>query len=143
MDDCLLLYNWVNDKEVRKSAFNTDNISLVNHIEWLKTKLHSDNTYMYILYGDQQPIGQIRLDTDFDKTIISYSIDLKYRGLGYGTLLLKETINKIKRDNLPVRSLIGKVKKDNIGSRRTFMKAGFIEIEKEYYFEYSYMMEHF
>lgn len=133
-NDCELLYQWANDKEVRKNSFNHHLIVYEDHIKWFEDKLRSDNTTIYIFKNIQESIGMLRLEKIDESTmLINYSIDKKYRGQGYATKLL-QTIKKQQVNYI----LVGKVKKDNIGSIRAFEKAGyFMKEELEYQVFYS------
>lgn len=126
-DDCELLYRWTNEEEVRKNSFNTDKINYEDHVKWFMGKLNSLETFIYIFKAnDEYPIGVIRLEKiDEDSMLINFSIDSKYRGLGYATKLLD--LIKIKFEDY---ILVGKVKKGNIGSIRAFQKAGYIMTEE-------------
>jgi len=135
MDDCDLLYNWVNDIDVRKNAFITDIIEYDIHINWLKSKLANKNTFMYICMEDDIPIGQFRIDKDIDKNIdkekkfgiIDFSVGNEFRNKGYGILIL-ETIARIYKDGQFFSDgLVGLVKIENIASQKAFRKTGFSE----------------
>ena len=134
IDDTLILFNWRNDIEARKSSFNINLVKYENHIYWLKTKLDSKDSDIYILENDNKPIGVIRLDNiDNNYKLINFSIDSNCRGQGYASLLLE--IIKIQFDDY---ILVGEVKKDNIGSIKAFQKAGyFMKEELEYLVFYS------
>lgn len=41
-DDIMLLYNWANDNEVRKNAFNSNYIDINVHKKWFEDKLNSE-----------------------------------------------------------------------------------------------------
>lgn len=133
-DDCELLYKWTNDVEVRKNSFNTNKVIYDDHIKWFMSKLNSKDTFIYIFENKQEPIGVIRLEKiDKELMLINYSIDIKHRGKGHATKLLKI----IKTELINCR-LVGKVKKDNIGSIKAFQRAGyFMKEELEYLVFYS------
>lgn len=132
IQDSELLYHWVNDYEVRKNSFNTGKIDYKKHLEWLKERLYSEDTLIYIYKDGQNPIGVIRLEKIDDfSMLINYSIDAKYRGKGYGTKLLA-LIKKTFSDIL----LIGKVKTNNISSIIAFQKAGYFIKEEPDYVEF-------
>ena len=115
--DMMLLYQWVNDSLVRKNSFNSGNISLEEHQKWFNEKFKNPNESIYILMVDEKSIGQVRLSKSNKQVIISYSIDSKYRGQGYGKLILKLVEDKINDENI---KLIGRVKRDNIASQLIF-----------------------
>lgn len=136
LDDAHLLYNWANDPTVRKNAINTQNIAWENHRSWLEEKLKNPNSLILILFQNEDPIGQIRLDWHNEFWLIDYSIDSIYRGLGLGKkiieLIIKETYKPLK----------AVVRKTNESSNKIFINCGFqsneIKINNEDYFEYIY-----
>lgn len=124
--DCNLLYEWVNDRTVRESSFNLDEISYDEHVSWFNKKLKSKDSFMYVLKVNQDDVGLIRLDKlDYNSFLINYSIAKEYRGKGYATELLK-----LIKEKYPLSLLIGKVKPTNIGSIKAFIKAGYIMEEE-------------
>lgn len=135
-EDCDLLFEWVNDNEVRSNAFNSSKVKYEEHNKWFNEKLNSQNTFIYILYNDAVPIGQIRIDICEGTGIIDYSIARKYRGLGYGTDLIRILEEQIFIDKINISQLVGKVKATNMPSRRAFKKAGYREYLSEDYVSY-------
>ncbi|MDT0649645.1 GNAT family N-acetyltransferase [Autumnicola edwardsiae] len=122
--DCLLLFEWINDPEVRRNAFNSKEINLEEHKEWFYNIRKSDYSKIYVLEQENEPIGQIRFDREKDYWKISYSIDRRYRGQGLGTRILELGISKIK----------GKfrawVKNGNPKSKKVFEKLGFVQVDR-------------
>jgi RimJ/RimL family protein N-acetyltransferase len=124
--DGLLLFNWVNDESVRKNSFNSDEISISDHFNWFKSKLNSKISQIYILSDlYKSNIGQIRVDMIDGYYEIDYSISNKFRGKGFGGLILK-----LLEEKLGQGSLLAKVKKANLPSVKIFKNNGF-QILKE------------
>jgi len=134
IEDELLLFKWRNDPDVRKNSFNSNQVKYEDHIHWVKDKLVSNNSTIYIIENDKRAIGVIRLDKiDINSKMISFSIDCNCRGKGYASQLL-ELIRKRFCNYI----LIGKVKKDNIGSIKAFLRAGYyMKEESEHLVFYS------
>lgn len=133
-DDCDLLFNWVNDYEVRANSFNTDEIKYDEHVKWFESMIKKDISSMYILEIQNKKIGLVRLDKiSIDKYLINYSIAREYRGKGFGTMLLR-----LIKEKYILKLLIGKVKKDNIASIKAFQNAGYyMKEEPDMYIFYS------
>ena len=73
--DINLLFEWTNDPSVRQNSFNSAPIPFEDHQRWFHRVLNDPNTFLYILYDAEVPIGQIRLDKPEDgSAIINYSI---------------------------------------------------------------------
>lgn len=135
-EDCNLLFQWVNDKDVRKNAFNTSNIMFKEHLMWFRNKMNSDNCYIFIFYNVQSPVGQIRIDIRNYKGVIDYSIDSIYRGHGYGTKILFLLENQILIQNIRVNKLVAQVKYSNTISQKSFEKNRYKKTQKKNFIEY-------
>lgn len=137
--DVNVIYMLSNDPTVRENAFNSNMILYEEHCKWYNESLKNKNRIMYIVTKDKAVIGQIRLDKQKDKAIISYSVEKNYRGKGYG----KEILNLIKREAIinDVKVLEGLVKENNKASRKAFVSNGFIESEENQYFKYTYLLK--
>ena len=125
------IFKWINDVEVRKNSFNSSYISYESHIRWFNEKIN--------ILNDNKEIGTIRLEKKDSKAIISYLIDNKYRGHGYGN----ETIKLIKKEAIinNIDILEASVKKDNMLSRKIFINNGFFEIEENDKYLYLYFLK--
>jgi RimJ/RimL family protein N-acetyltransferase len=136
-EDVNLLFNWANDTDVRNNALNSEPIIWENHVKWFGNMLNSDKTKIFILEKANVPIGQIRLDKILhsDFWMIDYSIDYKFRGKGFGKLIL------IKMMELePKIKLKGIVKDENYPSQKVFEKLGFKKniLQSEKLIEYNH-----
>lgn len=137
-NDCDLLFQWANDKDVRTSSFNSEAIKYEEHVKWFKNKIESNDSIIYLFKAYNDKVGVIRLDKIEDNIyIINYSITKEHRKKGYATELLKLIKGKYKNS-----LLIGKVKKENIASIKAFIKADYImKEEPDFYVFCSYNKE--
>ncbi|MCY6370411.1 GNAT family N-acetyltransferase [Clostridium ganghwense] len=135
-EDCQLLFHWANDEQVRKNSFNNKEISYEEHIKWFNKKLKSTTCYMFILYDEKIPVGQVRIDIEDTTAIIGYSISSDFRGKGYASKMLEMLETEVKKNLLYIKKLIANVKFDNIFSRKIFKKLRYTEILKGDYIEY-------
>lgn len=136
VEDSKILFDWANDAEVRKNAFNPEKIKWKNHQEWFRSKMKCTNTIVFILEKDNIPVGQVRFDYDILNKywLLGYSIDKRKRGLGLGSLLINYSVKNVKGD---IRAF---VKAENVSSCKVFEKNNFfinsnIEGVIEYRFE--------
>ena len=76
-DDCELLFNWVNDPEVRNASFNPNQIVWTEHQDWFYKKIQDPNSIQLILVSDGQKVGQIRFDKDLhtNEFLLNYLIE--------------------------------------------------------------------
>ena len=128
--DLKLLWNWVNDIDVRSNSLNPEIVSITTHKEWFKKRIRSNDTLIYILESNGIPFSQIRFDRiTQNEAEIDISVAKEFRSKGLGTLTLVQT--KLKAiEQLGIFLLTGVVRESNIGSCKTFINAGFIESDK-------------
>lgn len=132
-EDCKMLWEWVNDPEVRGAAFSSDAaIPWEDHVQWFMRKLHDANCFLFIALDNQDtPVGQVRFDVkNDDETEIGVSIDRSRREAGYGSLLINMAVEEIFRVT-PVRAVHAFIKPYNEGSIRAFEKAKFKRLGME------------
>ena len=128
-NDLEILFEWANEKEVRKNSIYTNEISFDEHKEWFSNKLKSKSCDIYILCKDEIPIGQIRLDYNGNHAVISYSICSKYRGQGYGRRMLVLAEEKVCQTHKEINIFDAEVKSENIASKKKFEELGYKSIE--------------
>ncbi len=125
-----LYYHWANDKEVRTNSFNQNTIEFNRHKLWFEKKLVSECSKLFYVESSGIPIGQIRFDKDDNGYWkIDYSVDSKFRGMGFGSVLVEKGVNCLKNIEYEVK-IKAEVKTDNIASIRVFRKMNFHETTK-------------
>ncbi|SVE30160.1 uncharacterized protein METZ01_LOCUS483014, partial [marine metagenome] len=80
--DCEFYWHWVNDQDVRQSAFNSEPISWEDHQEWFKKKLNDPSTTLLLVESQLGPIGQVRFEKSERYFKIDFSIARQFRGMG-------------------------------------------------------------
>jgi UDP-2,4-diacetamido-2,4,6-trideoxy-beta-L-altropyranose hydrolase len=123
LKDSQLYWEWANDPEVRKNAFNSSPISWEEHQSWFQKKIKENQTTLLVFETILGPIGQVRMEYKEKKLILDYSISRQYRGLGFGVELIKNSMQTKKNKKIRFEAY---VKKENLASIRTLEKAGFI-----------------
>lgn len=120
MEDMMLYFDWANDETTRQNAIHISQISLEGHRSWFTKKIHDKDSKLFVFSTEENDIGQLRLDRDGNDWIISYTVDRRFRGKGWGRIM----VQKILRDfsYLPMKAL---VKEGNIPSVRIFERCGF------------------
>jgi len=123
--DLLTYFRWANDPSVRQNAVNTAPIPLEGHTSWFKAKLKNKHAKLYVIEKGNIPIGQVRLDKAESGWEVDYSIDKRFRGKGFGEIMLRLTIIEFrKKHSDPV---VAKVKSLNVASNKVFLKLNFKE----------------
>ncbi len=136
-------FSWANNEAVRENAINPVKIEYDNHVKWFKSKINNEESFLYIFEKESSAIGQVRFDKSNSYYIIDYSVDEKYRGQGFGKVILKlglEQLLKDCKDNKLCR-VKALVKGNNKASSRVFEKfnflnTGIIEIKGKPYIEF-------
>lgn len=126
-NDMDLLYEWVNEPGVRKSAFSTKKISYEDHKEWFHNIMRKKNCIQYIYMYEDKPTGQVRIDILDDIAEVDYSVCVEKRGMGHGKRILLLLKQQIKKDALEVKHIVARVKPENIASKKAFLNTGYVE----------------
>lgn len=131
-DDCELLWHWVNEPQVRASAFSSGAIAWNDHVRWFHCKLQDPRCHIYIAQTDEQvSIGQIRFDcTDDSNAEIDVSLAQECRGSKRGTMLVQKGVAKLFQET-SIQNVHAYIKVNNIASIKTFEKAGFEKLKIE------------
>lgn len=121
-DDWKILFDWRNDPVTRKNSFNEKEINELTHKLWFNDSLLNPHRNIYILEDDSIPVGTIRSDIILNnKYILSWNINPKQRGKGYGTEILKIYLQDKKGE------FIAEIKPENTASIKIAQKNGFIK----------------
>ena len=125
--DMDMLFQWVNDKEVRKSSFQTKDITYEEHQKWFMDMLHREDVRQYIYVLNEEPVGQIRILLTGEEAEISYSIAPKYRCMGYGKRMISALKSAVQEEYPGIRRLVAQVKPENVASQKAFLDCGYYE----------------
>lgn len=120
LEDAKLLYIWRNEKETRKNSFNSNLIDFNEHLNWLEKKLENNARLFYILVCDGMEVGQVRVDIEGKIGLVNYSIDSKYRKMGYGKRVLELAEQELLKSTANLKKIVGYVKSENVASRHIF-----------------------
>lgn len=130
-NDIELIFNWSNDKDVRKNSFHMQPIKWEEHVKWFENTIKNKNVHFFILENNDTAIGQIRIAFEkYDEGIISFSISKEFRGFGFGKEILRLIEEELNKINTKCK-LIGFVKMDNIASQNSFVINGYTEIKRD------------
>jgi RimJ/RimL family protein N-acetyltransferase len=129
-EDWEILLEWRNDSISRMNSFDQNIIDEKTHKDWLSRSLRFSARKIYIL---EDPIngslGTIRCDTSSDNTnTLSWNINPKERGKGYGTLILKMFLENTSGE------FLAEIKDSNIASIKLAEKNGFTKHSNQLYY---------
>lgn len=108
--DCRILFDWRNEESSRlQSIKNTKPIPWETHTAWFEKSLVNSNRQIYLAEVDGEAVGMIRADKDEKGYELSWIIDSRFRGKGYGKQMLSQIVERlsghicaqIKKDNAP------------------------------------------
>lgn len=129
--DSSKILEWRNSDFARRYSRNSRVISLREHDDWIKEKLSQDNkaSKIYIFLEKQVPVGMTRIDIkDLSVGEISIVVDPKFHSRGYGSSMLKKTIELGVMES-ELSKFLGVINELNLASIRLFTKNGFKKLE--------------
>lgn len=124
-EDKKFLFDLANEKTVRRNSFHNHEISWEEHEEWFQNKQEDPNCIMMLFCVDDTPMGQCRLELEGDRAIVNYSVLESYRGKGYGSTMLSQAEELLRKEYKNIRFICGFVMLKNTVSQRCFAKLGY------------------
>jgi UDP-2,4-diacetamido-2,4,6-trideoxy-beta-L-altropyranose hydrolase len=124
--DCLLLWEWANEPEVRSASFSSMPIAWDEHRDWFTKKLGDERVLMLIASDEQGvPLGQVRFEPMNDREAeIDVSLIPEKRGAGWGARLIEKAVQAA-FEQTDLARVHGFVKVGNRASARAFERADF------------------
>lgn len=131
-DDCDLLWNWVNDPEVRAASFSSRPIIREDHVRWFEQKLQDTGCSIFIATDSgNAAFGQVRFEKiNKENATIGVSISKENRGRSYSRALLTLSVEKAFHDP-DLKFIHAFIKGENERSLRAFADAGFTQVATE------------
>lgn len=127
--DIFILFQWVNDRDVRANAVDTSPIEWSDHRRWFEQIRTSTMNHIWIMELDGVPVAQVRLDSEGEAAIVSYSVDSDFRGRGFGRLAVEHAVDTASL--LGFQTLRAVVRRTNSASMRIFESVGFFRQDDE------------
>ena len=117
--DAIFFYELRNEKSARNNFFNKKNIKYNDHLKWYKKKIKKKNAiFLVALINNSEKIGTVRYETEKIFTNISINISKKFRNLGYGSKIIKNSEKFLKQKLI----IISSIKNNNKASIKIFTK---------------------
>jgi UDP-2,4-diacetamido-2,4,6-trideoxy-beta-L-altropyranose hydrolase len=128
-EDLDLTFKWASNKLIRANSFSQHQISKEEHANWYLKKISELNCFYFIFNFLKESIGSIRFDNIKGRLKISYLLDPKYHGQGFGTIILYKGIEFLHNNNLlnNISEIYGEVFSNNVPSLMAFRRLGFEE----------------
>jgi len=141
LSDMELTFQWAKNEDLRKFSFNTNPIDWQEHKTWFANKVQDVNCFYFLAEWKDRIIGSVRFDRVDDTGVISYLVDPKFQGRGFGKFLISRGIIELSKRNSGVSSVIGRVTKENKSSARVFEALAFSKnIDNDGNFEFNKMI---
>jgi len=124
--DALLYYEWANEKAVRRQSFNSEKITLEEHVQWFEKKI-TDSTCIMLIFEnkERQPVGQVRFQQENEEVyVVGISVDAAFRGKGLAPQILIMASEYFFSVH-PLKKIHAFIKQDNMASVHSFEKAGY------------------
>ncbi len=119
-DDWELLLEWRNHPSVREASISTSIIDVKEHKSYIKHLVDRDDRVQYLYVIDGIEAGYIRADYNEDGTELSYVINPRQQGKGYGKRMMAEYLKA------SPGSYYLHIKESNIASLKLAEANGFI-----------------
>ena len=130
MADADLLWRWANDPLTRANSLSAAPIPYAVHLAWLKRRLGSETTRIWIFSDDAIPVGQVRFDRAGDRALTSISVASEHRGRGFGRAMLTEAVRRIHEGWGPAVRPKALVLERNPASLALFRACGFRSVAR-------------
>lgn len=99
---------------------------------WFKDRIADQHKHLYLLFDDKVCVGSLNVDFYDDYVAIGYSTITRYKGKGYATYLVGESIRiarEAKEKNPELKKVIAWINYQNEASIRVVEKNGFQKSE--------------
>lgn len=143
-DDCDLVFSLSNDFIVRANSFSTKPIAYDSHCEWYKKIISDANTLFFLIFENNDFVGQMRFNRDSAKSnncVISLSITENFRGKHISSDFLKIGIKELNSNWSNINYIIAEVKKENLPSNKMFSRNGFVLMSSEEFNKYKFLVQ--
>lgn len=129
-EDLDILYEWINDREVRQNSFSTGKISYEEHVQWFRQAMDRKNVSVYIMVSGSEPVGTVRFEEKAEgAAVISCLVARPYRNTGLGKKLIELAMDEIELST-GIQKVEAYVKDENQKSKYILKKCGFKEDTK-------------
>jgi len=130
--DAAMVFAWRNHEAVRKVSHDPREITWEDHLIWFKRAIQQEERRILIAQDAELPVGVLRFDISQNIAEVSIYTDPCLIGKGYGSAMLAEGVDWVKKHLKHVNKLRATVRPDNPASVQLFERAGFGELFKTY-----------
>lgn len=128
-EDCRWLFELANDPGVRRFSFSESAIPWEAHVSWFQRKLAKQGDHFLVVESERaEPMGSVRLDDKGAHTLISIGLREKFRGQGWGALVIRKACRWYQKQ-AGAKGVQAGIRVENKASIRAFEAAGFIVVD--------------
>jgi UDP-2,4-diacetamido-2,4,6-trideoxy-beta-L-altropyranose hydrolase len=119
------LFDWRNDLKIRSASRNSDPISWEVHQKWLDAVLTDKNRDLIMGELDDKAVGVVRFDIEDDTAEVSIYLVPQGGFYGYGSKLLLNAEQWLKRTRPEIRTIRARVLDKNEISKNLFLNSSY------------------
>lgn len=120
------IFELSNKDYVRRYSFNKRKIEWEDHVNWFNRIIEDKNVAFYVISDkDDHFLGQVRFNINNNSAIISISLSELIVGKGFSKMILRQSVDKLFRENNAIDEIIAFVSEDNIASVKLFTSSNF------------------
>ena len=129
-DDGLELLSIRNHPTNYQWFFSQSPIDIKDHVRWIETRIKLYSRFSLVALLNEKVIGTCYLDDPkADVPEVSISVSPDFKGIGVGSSLLNEIIDRAKEAH--INSLVARIMAKNLDSIGFFRSKGFVELKKQ------------
>ncbi len=139
-EDIEIIYNHLHLSYVKK--YFTDKLDEQWKIykKWYEYMIEAPQYRLYFFEDTNKFIGFVSYELKNNKAIVNIYINKDYRGKKYAKILLKMSIDKLKKDTRNIKFIVAYILEENVVSQKTFLGIGFNLKKVERYNKIKYKM---
>lgn len=132
--DCMQLFAWQSNPDIRKFARNNKPVKIDEHLSWFASVIANPKRHLYIVEVNNHPMGMLRLDA-LEKPQ-QYEISILIAPEAQGRRLALRALKSVPAE-FSGATVYATVLSENIASHKLFLQAGYQQINPTtYYYQY-------
>lgn len=132
MADAAMLHSWRNTAEVRAASFDSRELGLAQHLEWMARVLADPQRFLLVVQVDGEDGGCVRFDRQAERAIISVYLAPGWLHRGIGSAVISAASIWLFANEPRVMAIDAAIMPSNEPSRRAFERAGYLALQQGY-----------
>ncbi len=131
-EDALMLFAWRNDPRTRRFSHNGGELSLDEHLNWMKRTLARTDIDLLVANVADVPVACVRLDRQGERALVSIYLDPDLQGGGFGLSCLNAALGWLSSTYPEIAFTDADVRAGNEASHALFAAAGYRPVHARY-----------